>query len=80
MVRQAMRRYPTALDRSYMVGDKIDDILLARNAGMARGFLVCTGNGRKSVKEKKVLRSTSSRVVHHIGQAARCILSQKEPK
>ena len=80
MVRQALRRYPVDLERSYMVGDKIDDLLLARNAGMARGFLVCTGNGRKSAKETKALRSTSSRVVHHIGQAARCILAQKESK
>lgn len=57
MVKQALRRYPIDLRQSYVVGDKLDDVLLARNAKMAAGLLVRTGNGRQSeqdVKERKL--------------------------
>jgi len=48
MVRQACRRFPLDLKRSWMVGDKLDDLRLARKACLAGAVLVRTGNGRKS--------------------------------
>lgn len=77
MVKQALRRYPVDLKRSYMVGDKLDDVLLAHNAGMARGLLVCAGKGLQSSKKMKAMPPGSSRIVHNIGQAAKWILAQK---
>jgi D-glycero-D-manno-heptose 1,7-bisphosphate phosphatase len=54
MVRMAASRYPLDLRRSWMVGDKLEDLKLARNAGFEGAFLVLTGNGRR------VLRSLPS--------------------
>jgi D-glycero-D-manno-heptose 1,7-bisphosphate phosphatase len=48
MVRQACRKFPLDLGRSWMVGDKLDDLRLAGKARLAGAVLVRTGNGRKS--------------------------------
>ena len=53
MIQQATRKYPIDLKRSYVVGDKMDDLLLARKAKLAGGLLVRTGNGRRSEKKLK---------------------------
>jgi D-glycero-D-manno-heptose 1,7-bisphosphate phosphatase len=78
MVKQALRRYPIDLLKSYVVGDKLDDVLLARNAKVAEGLLVRTGNGRKSEREFKKLKLKNSAVVSNLTQAAKWILSRKD--
>jgi histidinol-phosphate phosphatase family protein len=78
MVKQALKRYPVDLKKSYVVGDKMDDVLMARNAGAAAGLLVRTGHGRKSERELKKLKLKNSAVVSNLAQAARWILSRKD--
>ena len=48
MVEQAARKHPLDLKHSFIVGDKQDDLFLARRAHLAGGLLVLTGYGRKS--------------------------------
>jgi len=74
MVKQTLGKYPVDLRHSYMVGDKIDDLQLARNAKLAKGFLVRTGNGRKSEKKLKAHPVAGSRVVPGLLEAAHEIL------
>ncbi len=45
MVEQAARELDIDLSRSYLVGDKVHDVLCAQNAGM-KGLLVLTGYGK----------------------------------
>src|SRR5665213_363414 len=78
MVKQALKRYSIDLRKSYVVGDKLDDVLLARNARAAGGILVRTGNGRQSEREFKKLRLENSVVVSNLTQAAKWILSRKD--
>lgn len=78
MVKQALKRYSIDLKKSYVVGDKLDDVLLARNAKVAGGLLVRTGNGSKSEREFKKLRLENSAVVSNLTQAAKWILSRKD--
>lgn len=80
MVRQAARKYPVDLQASYMVGDKIDDLLLARNAKLAGGILVKTGNGRKSAKKLKATPHAKAAPVSNLLGAARYILAPKTKK
>jgi D-glycero-D-manno-heptose 1,7-bisphosphate phosphatase len=78
MVKQALKRYSIDLKKSYVVGDKLDDILLAKNAKVAAGLLVRTGNGRKSELEFRKLKLKNSAVVSNLAQAAQWILSRKD--
>ena len=48
MVETACRELSIDLSRSYMIGDKITDLQLARNAG-AKGILVLTGYGKDQI-------------------------------
>jgi D-glycero-D-manno-heptose 1,7-bisphosphate phosphatase len=76
MVKKAARLYPLDLKRSYVVGDKIDDLILAKKARVAAGILVRTGKGRKSEKE---LRSKGLRnmVAANLLSAAKWIIKDK---
>jgi D-glycero-D-manno-heptose 1,7-bisphosphate phosphatase len=76
MIKQASRRYPIDLKRSYVVGDKMDDLLLARKAKLAGGLLVRTGNGRKNEKKLKSTPLSKAFVVSDILGAARWILTK----
>jgi D-glycero-D-manno-heptose 1,7-bisphosphate phosphatase len=76
MIKQAARKYPIDLKRSYVVGDKMDDLLLARKAKLSGGLLVRTGNGRKNEKELKAAPLPKSFVVSDILSAAKWILTQ----
>ena len=78
MVKQALKRYSVDLKKSYVVGDKLDDVLLAKNAKVAAGLLVRTGNGRKSESEFRKLRLKNSAIVSNLAQAAQWILSRKD--
>jgi D-glycero-D-manno-heptose 1,7-bisphosphate phosphatase len=74
MIRQAARRYAVDLKHSYMVGDKLDDLLLARNARLGGSVLVLTGKGRKSRKAMKGMRLKNTVVKAGILQAAKWII------
>ncbi len=76
MVKQALRKYAVDLRKSYMVGDKMDDLQLAHNARMAQGILVRTGNGKMTAKRLKTGPLAKSGVVLDVLQAARLILAQ----
>ncbi len=76
MVLAASRRYPVDLKRSFMVGDKMDDALLARNARLGGIVLVLTGNGRKSQKAFREMRMRNAEVKADILQAAKWIVRQ----
>lgn len=52
MLLKAARRFNLDLKKCYVIGDKVEDIELARNVG-ARGILVLTGYGRRSSKRIK---------------------------
>ncbi len=58
------------LARSYVVGDKVSDIELAKNAG-AKGILVLTGDG---VKEKGRLIRPADFVAKDLSEAVRWIM------
>jgi D-glycero-D-manno-heptose 1,7-bisphosphate phosphatase len=72
MVEAAARRHPLDLRRSFIVGDKIDDLSTARAAGLAGGILVLTGYGKKS--RKGIPRGTRAQVARDCLGAARWIL------
>ncbi len=76
MVRQAQKAFPVDLKKSYMVGDKLDDLHLASRAGLAGAYLVRTGNGRRSERELKKIKGKFP-VVQGLAQAATAILSKK---
>jgi D-glycero-D-manno-heptose 1,7-bisphosphate phosphatase len=78
MVKEALKRYSVDLKKSYVVGDKLDDVLLAKNAKVAAGLLVRTGNGRKSESGFRKLKLKNSAVVSNLAQAAQWILSRKD--
>ncbi len=77
MVKKAARLYPLDLKRSYVIGDKIDDLMLAKKAGVAAGILVRTGKGRKSEKQLGRLGSGRTVVVSGILLAAKWIVEQQ---
>jgi D-glycero-D-manno-heptose 1,7-bisphosphate phosphatase len=78
LVKQALRKFKIDLRRSYMVGDKMDDMLLSMNARMAGGILVKTGNGRKSEKDLKKRPVRGVRVASNLLQAAKMIIQSGE--
>lgn len=80
MVKQAARSYPVDLKRSYVVGDKRDDLLLARKAKAAGGLLVLTGNGRQSAKDLKRSPLPKSVVVSDILKAGEWIVNQSKKR
>jgi D-glycero-D-manno-heptose 1,7-bisphosphate phosphatase len=51
LVRQAQTQFAIDLDRSFVVGDKVSDVGLARNVG-ARGVLVRTGYGESALADE----------------------------
>lgn len=78
MIRQALRRYPIDLKHSYVVGDKLDDVLLAKNARLAGGLLVKTGNGKKSAEKLMKLKLKNTAIVTDVYRAAQWILKKEK--
>ncbi len=78
MVKQALKKCPVDLKHSYVVGDKIDDLQLARNAKVAQGILVRTGNGHMSEKRLKIAPLAKSIVVSDVLRAAQWILKNSK--
>lgn len=71
MLEKAARRFNLDLKRCYVIGDKVEDIKLARNVG-AKGILVLTGYGRRS-KSKKIDPDHTAKDLYH---AVRWILKK----
>jgi D-glycero-D-manno-heptose 1,7-bisphosphate phosphatase len=74
MIKKAARKFAIDLKRSYVVGDKMDDLLLARNAKLAGGLLVRTGKGRGQAEKLKASPLSQNPVVSDILGAAKWIL------
>jgi len=66
MLLKAARRFNLDLKKGYVIGDKVEDIKLARKVG-ARGILVLTGYGRKS-KSKKLNPDHTAKDLYHAVQ------------
>lgn len=79
MVQKAVKLFPIDLKRSFMVGDKLDDLLLSVNARLAGGILVRTGKGKKSEKELRKRPIPRTWVVSNLRQAANKIQALGEP-
>jgi D-glycero-D-manno-heptose 1,7-bisphosphate phosphatase len=75
MVEQAAAKHPLDLRHSYIVGDKLDDLLTAHSARLAGGLLVLTGYGRKS--RKGLAAQDRLAVVKDAASAAKWILKHK---
>jgi D-glycero-D-manno-heptose 1,7-bisphosphate phosphatase len=76
LVRQALKNFAVDLKKSYMAGDKLDDLGLAKNARLGGCFLVRTGQGRRSERELKKQKRKSP-VAAGLPQVASAILSAK---
>ncbi|MDH5561130.1 MAG: HAD family hydrolase [Deltaproteobacteria bacterium] len=50
MINQALKDYPVDLKRSFLIGDKISDIALAKNTGLS-GIQLITGHGKEHSME-----------------------------
>ncbi len=74
MMLQAARDFGLALGRSFMVGDKADDIEAGRRAG-CRTLLVRTGQGRESEARLASGGPFPDLVVDDLSEAARAIQS-----
>lgn len=74
MVRQALRKYPIDLKRSFVVGDKMDDLLLGQNAKLGGSILVGTGKGKEHQKRLMMEPLAKTWVASDILGAAKLIL------
>lgn len=76
LVKIAARKFGLDLERSFVVGDKIVDVELARRVG-ARGILVETGYGRGEVRfRRKTWTVQPDYIARDLAGAARWILAQ----
>lgn len=74
LVEQALVEHHLDLSRSYMIGDKASDVLLARHMGM-RAVLVLTGYGRQELERlKEEGGPLPDSVADDLSQAARWII------
>lgn len=78
MIRQALRKYPIDLKRSFVVGDKMDDMLLGQNAKVAGSILVGTGKGKEHQKRLMMEPLARTWVASDILAAARSILAKRK--
>ena len=69
MILEAARDLDLDLARSFIVGDKADDIACGRHAGLAGGVLVLTGKGREQAS-----KAQADHVAETLTQAADWIL------
>jgi len=81
MIKRAVEEFNIDLDSSYVVGDKVEDLLLARNAG-CKGILVKTGYGKGMLNNfpKKVEDAAPVYIAEDLGDAAMWIASRKTKK
>jgi len=74
LVRRAQKQFRLDLKRSYVIGDQVRDIELARKVG-AKGILVLTGAGRTS---RASARKWSTKITSDVASASRWILKDYE--
>lgn len=80
MLETAAREHKIDLKRSFVIGDKSSDILLARNAG-AVPLLVLTGYGRETLADPEQWPCHPSFVAENLLQAVKQILdSELQPR
>jgi D-glycero-D-manno-heptose 1,7-bisphosphate phosphatase len=74
---RAAAEFDLDLPHSYMVGDKVEDILFGRNI-QATPVLVLTGSGRESLARLKEMGLEPAHVAGDILQAAEWIISREK--
>lgn len=79
LVLQAAQDFSLDLERSYMIGDKAEDILLAKNV-LAAPILVLTGSGRETLSNLKDRGLKPACVVENILEAARWIMETEKAR
>lgn len=77
LVNKAVRRFRINPRHSFVIGDKMSDIGLARRVG-SRAVLLLTGHGRKEWTQMRRGRVTVDYVAQRFSQAANWILVQTE--
>jgi D-glycero-D-manno-heptose 1,7-bisphosphate phosphatase len=77
MLHRAQEEMGVDLSRSYVVGDRIVDVLAGRNAG-ARGILVLTGYGTSSVEECREQGIVPDYIAPSVGEAVNFILNERK--
>ena len=76
MIQQAQARFELAVDRSFVVGDKMADVGLATGVG-ARGVLVRTGYGEDVVRQHGGTVPGAAFVAANLMEATSWILGQR---
>lgn len=74
MLRRAEREMGADLGRSYVIGDRIVDVLAGKNAG-AKGILVLTGYGASAIGECRAQGIEPDHVAPSVGEAVDFILN-----
>jgi len=75
MLYRAAKDLGADLSRSYVIGDRIVDVLAGRNAG-ARGILVLTGYGANAVEECREQGVVPDYIAPSVGEAVDFILNE----
>ena len=75
MLRQAEKELDADLGRSYVIGDRIADVLAGKNAG-AKGILVLTGYGANSVEECREQGIVPDYIAPSVAEAVSFILNE----
>lgn len=75
LVERAVKEHDLDLSRSYVVGDKASDILLARRLGL-KGILVLTGYGSQELERLKAEGVLPDHVAENLYEAARWIIKR----
>ncbi len=77
MLRRAEQEMGADLGRSYVIGDRIVDVMAGQNAG-ARGILVLTGYGESSVAECRDQGVVPDHIAASVGEAVDFILNERK--
>ncbi|HEX7572346.1 MAG TPA: HAD family hydrolase [Bacteroidota bacterium] len=77
MLHRAEKEMGVDLSRSYVIGDRIVDVLAGRNAG-AKGILVLTGYGTNSVGECREQGVVPDYIAPSVGEAVNFILNERK--
>jgi D-glycero-D-manno-heptose 1,7-bisphosphate phosphatase len=75
MIRRAQKELPIDMQRSWMIGDRYNDIIFAHKAGIP-GLLVKTGYGLgEYTHQRDIWPENPDKVLRHVGEAVDYILS-----
>jgi D-glycero-D-manno-heptose 1,7-bisphosphate phosphatase len=77
MLRRAEEEMGVDLSRSYVIGDRIGDVLAGRNAG-AKGILVLTGYGTSSIAECREQGVVPDYIAPSVAEAVNFILNERK--